>query len=219
MNGHSFHGIHTGIGQTNGGIHLCNVITEMHQRKVQTINTHVQQSAAAEIGIQDPGLVGHGVAQIGGQTGDFADHTAGQNLIDDLPGGHIPGPDGFRDEYTMLFCKSAHFCRFLGVHRESLFAENCLSCLDAICDLGKVMGVGCCDVNKFNFRIRQQFFVGAISFCKAVLRCKFLGPAQVPGCNCHTFHILHTLECPCHRAGHPTGAENTDLHKDPLRLF
>ena len=94
--GDGFHAVHPGFHFGNTGFHPDNVAAKVHQCKVQPVDADVQQRAPGQGRIENPGYAGNGIGQIGGEGIGGADDAAVQELIEHLPGGHIPGPDGLR---------------------------------------------------------------------------------------------------------------------------
>ena len=205
--GDGLHTVHTGIGHLHGGLHTFKVLAEVHQSKVQSVHTDVQQRAACQLRFPNPAYSSDHIGEICRKGVHLADDAAFDHPVNDGTGGHIPGPYCLRCKESLLPRKLRHPLCLRRVHGESLLTDNGFSPFQTHHHVLVVVGVGRGHVDKFHLRIAKEFLVASVGFLKSVLRRKILRPLQGAGCHGIALDLLH-----CRKGGRScfSNAAHTD---------
>ena len=105
---------------------------EDHLRKVEGVHPYVQQSAAGQLRLDDPLLVGDSVAEVGGEKLRLPDDPGVQYVRQRLPHGLVAGPDGLGDEKSLLPCIAGDLLGLTGVDGKGLLTEDVLAAAKAL---------------------------------------------------------------------------------------
>ena len=122
--GNTLHAIHSARMHFHRRFHSLNLISKTHKRKINAIYPQVKQRPACQLRLDQTFLLHYRIKQIPGKHTRCPHSSLVNQIPDDLSGRHIPGPDGFCREQSLLPGMIPHLFGLAAVYAECLLADH-----------------------------------------------------------------------------------------------
>jgi len=146
---------------------------------------------------------------------DLSDDAACQEPVEHPPGGHVPGPDGLRQEYALLFGEGADVLRLFRVQGEGLLADYVFAVTDRQHHVLIVAGVGRGHIDQLHLRVPQERLIAAVGLPEAVFFGEGLCPLQGPGSHRPALNLADGGQSRCRQVSDASNADHAQFHSQP----